>query len=390
MRIGVDATCWANTRGYGRFARELLRAMVAEPQGSSFVCFVDDRAAASLDLSGPHVEVVRVAQTRSPTEAASSDGNRSVGDMLRLSRAVSRERLDVFFSPTVYTYFPLPPTLPAVITFHDAIADRFPTLTLPSLRARLFWRAKVRLALAQSRLVLTVSDYAARDIEQTLGVPKSRLRVAVEAAAEVYRPSESAADIAAIATRVGVPNGARWFIYVGGFNPHKHVDLLVRAHAKLVSESRNPPLLVLVGEASQDPFHGATAHVQATIAECGTAAHVRWTGYLSDADLRHLLTGAIALALPSECEGFGLPAVEAAACGTPVVATTESPLPQLLEGGGFFVKPRDVDGLTSALRTLDQDRETRDRMGKQALARAQELSWARAARAALSALREVA
>ena len=390
MRIGVDATCWANTRGYGRFARELLRAMVAEPEGNSFVFFVDDRAAATLDLAGPHVEVVRVEQSRSPTEAASADGNRSVGDMLKLTRAVSRHRLDAFFSPTVYTYFPLPPSLPAVITFHDAIADRFPTLTLPSVRARLFWRAKVRLALAQSRLVLTVSDYAARDIERTLGVPASRMRVAVEAAAAVYRPSESPADVARLAARIGLPNGARWFIYVGGFNPHKHVDLLVRAHAALVADSADPPMLVLVGEASQDPFHGATRHVQSTIVSCGTEAHVRWTGFLADEDLRHLLTGAIALALPSECEGFGLPAVEAAACGTPVIATTESPLPQLLEGGGIFVAPRDVAGLTSALRTLDTDRAARDAMATRALARAGELSWARAARAALGALREVA
>ena len=390
MRIGVDATCWANTRGYGRFARELLRAMVAEQSGNTFVCFVDDRAAASLDLTGPHVEVIRVAQTHSPTRAASADGNRSVSDMLKLTRAVARQRLDVFFSPTVYTYFPLPPTLPAVITFHDAIADRFPTLTLPSRRARLFWRAKVRLALAQSRLVLTVSDYAARDIERTLGVPKSRLRVAVEAAASIYRPSESAAEVASVAARVGLPNGARWFIYVGGFNPHKHVDLLVRAHASLASDSHDPPMLVLVGEATQDPFHGATSHVHATIAMCGTESLVRWTGYLPDAELRHLLSGAIALVLPSECEGFGLPAVEAAACGTPVIATTESPLPELLAGGGIFVAPRDLDGLTRALRLLAGDSAARDAMGRTALARAGALSWSSAARAALGALREVA
>jgi glycosyltransferase involved in cell wall biosynthesis len=390
MRIGVDATCWANTRGYGRFARELLRAMVAEQSGNTFVCFVDDRAAASLDLTGPHVEVIRVAQTQSPTQAASADGNRSVSDMLKLTRAVARQRLDVFFSPTVYTYFPLPPTLPAVITFHDAIADRFPTLTLPSRRARLFWRAKVRLALAQSRLVLTVSDYAARDIERTLGVPKSRLRVAVEAAASIYRPSESPAEIARVAAHVGLPNGARWFIYVGGFNPHKHVDLLVRAHAAVASDSKDPPVLVLVGEATQDPFHGATRHVHATIATCGTESLVRWTGYLPDAELRHLLTGAIALVLPSECEGFGLPAVEAAACGTPVIATTESPLPDLLVGGGIFVAPRDLDGLTRAMRMLAGDDAARDAMGRTALARAGALSWSSAARAALGALREVA
>src|SRR5688500_19431129 len=120
MRIGVDATCWANTRGYGRFARELLRAMVGVAD-HEFVCFVDDRAAATFDLVSERVRMVLVPQSRSPTQAASSDGNRAVADMLRLTLAVKRERLDVFFSPSVYTYFPLPPGLPAVVTIHDAI-----------------------------------------------------------------------------------------------------------------------------------------------------------------------------------------------------------------------------------------------------------------------------
>ena len=75
----------------------------------------------------------------------------------------------MFFSPSVYTYFPLPPGLRAVVCVHDCIAERFPELTLPSRRARLFWSAKVKLALWQARLVLTVSPYSARDLERVLG-----------------------------------------------------------------------------------------------------------------------------------------------------------------------------------------------------------------------------
>ena len=388
MRIGVDATCCANTRGYGRFARELLRALVAEGSGDEFVCFVDERAARQFDLAAPNVRLVRVAQSVAPTEAASANGSRSVRDMWRLTRAVAREPLDVFFFPTVYTYFPVPPSLPAVVTVHDAIADRFPALTLPSARARLFWRLKVRMALAQSPIVLTVSDYAARDVSRTLGVAPDRLRVAVEAAAPVYRPSESAEAIASVASRAGVADGQRWFIYVGGFNPHKHVDLLVRAHAELARDSTDPPLLLLVGDATSDPFHGARAQIHAAIAASGTESLVRWTGFLSDEDLRHLLSGAVALVLASECEGFGLPAVEAAACGTPVIATTESPLPELLKGAGFFVAPRDVTALVAAMRRLDTDRDARDGMARCAKVRASALSWPRAARSTLAALRE--
>ena len=390
MRIGVDATCWANARGYGRFARELLRAMVVEGASHEFVCFVDDRAARCFDLTGAGVRMVVVHQTASPTTAASAAGSRSVGDMWRMTRAVAREELDVFFSPSVYTYFPLPPSLAAVITFHDAIADRFPNLTLPSPRARLFWRMKVQMALAQSRIVLTVSDYAAAQVSRTLGVSRDRIRVAVEAAAPVYQPSESAEDVIAAAHRAGVPEGRRWFAYVGGFNPHKHVDAIVRAHASLVRDRSDPPILVLVGALDDDPFFGSQQRIRDEIARCGTGELVRWAGYVPDDELRHLLSGAMALVLPSESEGFGLPAVEAAACGVPVIATTESPLPQLLEGGGIFVAPGDESALGSAMRCLATDESHRRLLAEGALARARALSWTTSARAALAALVEAA
>ncbi len=390
MRIGIDATCWANARGYGRFARELVRAMVAEGRSHEFVCFVDDRAARCFDLSGAAVRMVVVPQSASPTTAASADGSRSVGDMWRMTRAVAREELDVFFSPSVYTYFPLPPSLAAVITFHDAIADRFPKLTLPSPRARLFWRVKVKMALAQSRVVLTVSEYAAAQVSRTLGVRRDRIRVAVEAAAEIYQPSESAADVMAAARHAGVPEGRRWFAYVGGFNPHKHVDAIVRSHATLVKELADPPVLVLVGAIEDDPFFGSQQHIRDEIARCGTGDHVKWAGFVPDEELRHLLSGALALVLPSESEGFGLPAVEAAACGVPVIATTESPLPQLLDGGGIFVAPGDDATLGAAMRRLATDEPHRRQLGTAALARARALSWASSARAALDALTEAA
>ena len=139
MKIGIDGSCWANRRGYGRFTRELLRAMVTAAPGDELVCFVDPAAEQSWDLAGPNVRLVRVATRAAPTEAASADGARAPADLLRFTAAVAREPLDVFFSPSVYTYFPLPPRLPAVVTIHDAIAERFPELTLPTARARLFW-----------------------------------------------------------------------------------------------------------------------------------------------------------------------------------------------------------------------------------------------------------
>jgi len=367
-----------------------MRAMTAMAPNDEFVCFGDERAFAAFPGAPPNVTPVTVALTQSPTVAAAADGNRSPSDMLRLTRAVWRARPDVFFSPSVYTYFPLPPGLPAVITIHDTIAERFPTLTLPNARARLFWRLKVSLALHQARIVLTVSDYSARSIAQVLRVTPAHIRVAVEAPASEYRRS-NADDVSAAAARAGLPAGARWFTYVGGFNPHKRLDVLVRAHASIVQEcATSAPILVLVGATQGDVFLGEAGRIRAMIESLGTAPYVRWPGFVPDDELRHLHSGAVAALLVSECEGFGLPAVEAAACGAPVIATTESPLPELLPGGGIFVRPGDVGAVTDAMRRLLSDPSLRDSLGARARERASALTWPACARATLDAITEAA
>jgi glycosyltransferase involved in cell wall biosynthesis len=310
--------------------------------------------------------------------------------MLRLSNAVRRARVDAFFSPTVYSYFPLPPGLPAVVTIHDAIAERFPSLTLPSARDRWFWRLKVRLAVQQARIVLTVSDYAKTEVAKYLGVPASRMRVTLEGVAAAYQPVEDLALIARTAADHGVPAGSRWIMYVGGVGPHKHVDLLVRAHAEVAARQAGPPLMLLLAGPSDDGFHSDSEGVRRAIAECGTEHLVRWIGFLPDETLRVLHSGAIALALVSASEGFGLPAVEAASCGTPVIATVESPLPQVLEGGGVFIEPGDVTAIARAIERLTADEPGRRAMGARALERARALSWPRSAAVALTSLEEAA
>lgn len=391
MRIGIDATCWANGRGYGRYIRQLLPALVAAGAQHQWVCFLDPRSAESFELTGANLRRVTVPQSRAPTEAAAADGYRSPADMLRLARAVWRARTDVFFWPSVYTWFPLPPGQRSVVTVHDAIAERFPELTLPTARARLFWRLKVGAAVWQAGLVLTVSEFSARDISQYLGVAAERIRVAVEAPAAAFRPSGDAAAADRIAERFGVPPGSRWFIYVGGFNPHKHVDVLVRAHAEALAEYPGErPYLLLVGATTGDPFHGGQEAIRRAITEAGTESLVRWTGFVPDEELRHLYSRALALVLPSACEGFGLPAVEAAACGAPVVATRESPLPELLAGGGIFIPPGNQAAVTAALRSMLLDQPGRRAMAARARERAASLSWPATAAVALGAIEEVA
>jgi glycosyltransferase involved in cell wall biosynthesis len=147
---------------------------------------------------------------------------------------------------------------------------------------------------------------------------------------------------------------------------------------------------VLVGSIDKDVFHGDQARIRETIRELAIGPLVHWVGFVPDDELRHLHSASIALLLPSQCEGFGLPAVEAAACGAPVIATTNSPLPELLAGGGIFVAPGDERALLDAMRKLAGDETARRAFAAIALERARALNWPRGARAALEALRECA
>ncbi len=390
MKIGIDGTSWFNGRGYGRFTRELLPELVDAGEDHEFVLFVEAMNEGRLGWEARNLEVHGVRCSAAPTEAAAASGYRSPRDMLRFTSAVRRRRPDVLFFSTVYTYFPVPRGARAVVTVHDAITERFPELTLPTRRARLFWRLKVWLALRQSRIVLTVSDYAASEITSWLGVPKERLRVTSEAPARAYVFDVSPEQRAGAHELAGLPSGTRWFTYVGGFNPHKRVDVLIRAHARLVAGMEDPPHLLLVGSLDRDVFHGCQEELTRLPGSLGTQDLVHWTGFVPDERLRVLHAVAVACVLPSESEGFGLPAVEAAACGAPVIATTESPLTALLEGGGVFVRPGDEAELAEAMRRLATDGAQQRARGRSAMESARSLSWAAAARRALDAIEEAA
>ena len=384
MRVAFDLTSWSNRRGYGRFTRGLVRAVLARPRGHDFLLFLDEPAAAAALPAGGRVHVVA---TREPASRGLRAGaRRPLGVLRALRRAVAAVRPDWLVFPSVYSYFPPPRACRVVVGIHDVIPEDHPRLVFPRWRERLLWRLKSWAARRRADAVLTVSEFARDGLVRRFGLAADEIWIVEEAADPVFRPLAPGEIDRVLCERLGLAGSAPAIAYVGGFNPHKNLGALVDAVAEL---RRRPALrglrLFLVGDLD-DPFTPGRAAVEERVRSLGLEAAVSFTGYLDDGDLAQVLNTVAVLALPSLSEGFGLPAVEAAACGTPVVATRRSPLPALLSGGGLFVDPEHPGELLAALAAVLEDPALAARLGAAARARAALLGWERSAESFLAAL----
>ncbi len=387
MRIGVDATCWSNRRGYGRFTRGLLQALLTIDHQNHYVFFVDEEPKEFLLPEG--VEVVRIAAEVPTARAAAANGHRSLKDLWAAGHAISEQKLDLVYFPSLYSYVPLVSAVPKLVTIHDAIPELFPELVFPTWRSKLFWRVKAKLGCVQARLVLTVSDYSRRCLIEQLKIPPARLRVVSEASDPAFRPLKRP-DGRMLYARWGLSPETRFLAYVGGFSPHKNLALLIDVFRELQAQPQFADLhLLLVGDHEGDAFYSCYRQLVDQVRQLGLQARVVFTGYLGDDDLVVLFNLAEAVVLPSFCEGFGLPAVESAACGTPVVATTRSPLPELLGEGAISVEPNDRAGWRDAIARVLSDIKLRERMRAAGLAAAGRLSWQNSAHQLLSIFEEV-
>lgn len=385
MRIGVDATCWHNRRGYGRHARALLRTLVDRDSTNQYTLFVDSKEAAE---PLPASCQTRLLESSVPTiAAASASGRRSLSDMWRMSRALSASEFDVLLFPTIYSYVPTFCRARKLVMVHDVIAETYPHLTMPRLSARLFWNAKVKLGRMQADALITVSDYSRTGIVKRFGIDPARVFVVGEAADHIFRKLDSPAPTPKLRA-LGIDAGSRMVVYVGGFSPHKNLVALVTAFSRIAARDEFADVkLVMVGDTFGDAFHTHFGTIAAQVEAMKLRDRTIFTGYLPDEDVVVLLNLSTVLALPSLMEGFGLPAVEAAACGCPVVATKASPLQGLLGAGGLYIDP-EAPQLEQALATVLSSDELRTHMSRAGLEAARHLTWDAAAQQMMEVIRK--
>ena len=374
MRIGIDAGCWSNQRGYGRFTRELLRSLLEIDNDNDYVFFIDSVTRAVCDVPG-HASCIEIGISEAPSSAASASGHRSLKDIWKASRAVSKEKIDIFFYPSVYTYYPVFSGAKKVVVIHDVIAEKHPDLVFTKKKYQIFWNLKVWLAIKQADVIVTVSEFSRDGISEHFKLPRDNIKVVTEAADPIFRIVDDEHSISQVLAGYDLDLSTRFILYVGGIAPHKNLSSLVLAYSKLIQNDRfNDVKLVLVGDYEGDVFL-IDEKIKRQMDYMNVRKNVLLAGYVPDSDLVHLYNAATVFVLPSFNEGFGLPAVESMACGTPVIGSNTTSLPEVVRNAGLFFSPDDNDELLDRLISVIGNDELRRELSERSLQRAAEFSW---------------
>ena len=363
MRIGINAFFLDRPEtGSGQYLRHLLEALAKVDPTNEYL----------LISPGPAHSISNIQYPIS---------NRAKLWFEQVSFPRACRHLDLAHVP--YFASPLFPTTSTVVTVHDLIP-----LILPTYRGSLLVRLYTRLVAAAARkaeAIITVSQASKRDIVRCLHIPPERVHVTYEAAGEAFQPVEDEVQLAAIRQKYELSK--RYLLYLGGFDQRKNLSALLGAFALLVNRQPHARLVIagkLPGRDSSlfpDP--------RRLVRELRVEERVIFTGWVPEEDKPALLSGAVAFVFPSLYEGFGLPAAEALACGTPVIASDRSSLPEVVGEGGVLVEPTDVEALAEAMEVLLVDGALRAKLRQRALAQAAKFSWKQTALETLAVYRKV-
>jgi glycosyltransferase involved in cell wall biosynthesis len=363
VRIGLDCTSAVQQRaGIARYTRGILGALAGVGRAHDFVLVVGG--------SDSGVEqALRLGENFSIRKLPLSERLWTIlWQRLRVPLPVDlyTGALDVFHSPD----YVLPPVRRGrkVVTIHDLSFLRYPEGAEPSLRRYL--SSAVPRGAKEADLVLADSESTRRDVIELLGIRSGKVRVVYPGVSETFRPIEDPDKLAAAKERYQLT--LPFLLSVGTLEPRKNLIVLLEAYALLRRQVGLEHKLVIAGAPGWQ-YEGIFRRVE----DLSLEGHVSFLNYVPERDLPALYCLADVLVFPSIYEGFGFPPLEAMACGTPVITSDSSSLPEVVGDAGLMVPADDGVALAAAVRELTESASLQARLAKKGLSRARQFSWQR-------------
>lgn len=379
MHVVINAWFWDNLSvGSGQYLRYLLPALLEQDDSLTLTLVSPKPFDPPPDLG----ERVQAVVKSTPLRQQGGNLAKVWFEQVTFPRACRQLGADVAHVP--YFGSPLSPPVPTVVTIHDVIP-----LVIPEYRRD--WKARlytslVAAAAPQADLILADSEASQRDILARLNVSAEKVRVVYLAPAPHFQVAETWAPIAAVIEKYHLPD--EFVLYLGGYDIRKNVAALLHAYTWVVHTLGDAYPLVLAGKL---PMQSSPLHPDPlqTARALGIEEYIVTPGWIAEEDKPALYGAATVFVYPSRYEGFGLPILEAMACGTPVITTTAASLPELAGGAAFQVDPDDVRHIAAPIIRLCTEEHSVDDLAHRGLEQVAKFTWQKTARETLQAYRDV-
>jgi glycosyltransferase involved in cell wall biosynthesis len=365
-RIGIDARLnYYRQGGISRYTEHLLRAF--------------SQLDTTSDFSVLHSRKDGLTRTAAPNQRRVNCWTPAHHRIERLALALELlpQHLDLLHSPDFIP--PLGGFFKSVITVHDLAFLKYPDILDAS--SHRYYTDQIGSAIARADAIISVSQATRTDLIEMLDAPSEKIHVIYEAAGEDIAAA-SISEIERVRTAFNLP--AHYILFMGTYEPRKNIGGLLNAYRLLRASLPTAPPLALVGRRGWLYTDSLTL-----IRTLGLGEHVRLIENAADSDLAALYTGASMLVLPSFYEGFGLPVLEAQACGTPVITSDRGSLPEVAGKAALLINPEDVFSIASTMEHILTDPALADRLRNDGLINAARFSWQQAARETLDIYRKV-
>jgi len=356
--------------GLGRYAQELLLALAAADGQNEYVVFYNNPAAARVDPTLNHFSQITTPLSYKPWRLSAM-----LAHFTRFSQDYLFPGVDLFHATD--HLLPHFRRIKSVFTLHDLIFLFHPETHKPM--NRWFLTLMMPRFLRAADAVIAVSECTKRDAIRFYSIPEEKITVIYEGVSPRFRPANPEA-VRAVREKYGLPE--RFILYVGTIEPRKNLTTLLEAFHHLLAT--RDLRLVFVGKKGW-LYEGFFRRLR----ELGLEDRVIFTGYVPDEDLPAIYSAADLFVFPSLYEGFGLPVLEAMACGTPVVCSNTSSLPEVAGDAAILVDPTDVRALAGAMERVLTDEHLRAEIYAKGLGRARQFTWAKAAQETLKVYLEV-
>ena len=364
MRITIDARMLENS-GIGRYIKNLLQRLLEIDTSNTFTAIVNSNGL--LPAGG---ERLNVRVLSSPVQIY------SLREQILLPFKTNSPRPDLIHYPSFN--MPLLNASPVVVTIHDLVYYLFED-ACPGRLAHIYARAMFRIVSRLATRIIAISNHTKEDIVKHLGVSPEKIDVTPMGVDEIYRPVTDTRLIEQVRDRYNIKDP--FVLYVGTHHPRKNLVRLVRAFSSMAGG--RDLKLVITGRVEK-----RRSELYRTVEDLGLGDRVVFTGFVPEEDLPALYSAAELFVFPSLYEGFGMPPLEAMACGTPVVASNATSLPEVVGDAAVTVDPLNVEALSGAMEKVLKSRNLREELIEKGFKRARLFKWEDTARKTLDVYRK--